>query len=413
MTLWADKTKHVTGSKTIVDSLCYETIDRNRYYLSRIIDVIKFLAVNELPFRGDKEEVGTLNSGMFLKLVEYSFGMDKKFKEISDTLPQNAKYTSPSFQNEMISILASQVHENIVQKIKSTDTGLFTIKCDETRDKCGTELLTVVIRFVNSQCIPEEKLLGMFELTKFDAAFITQQILGAFKDLDLSYLLAQAYDGASVMSGKIGGVQVKMCEAIGRDIPYVHCFNHQLHLVVVHVCEKVAAIQEFFDTSKLLYNFVSKSKVASTYKESGATAMARLMDQRWIGHYKTTKSILDNYDNIVSVLTEFSNGSDAELSVTAIGLLAKIQKERFYFCAQVMISFLGLLKPADKMLQSKSTSLVTGYQLVTTTISELRKLRTEDKFEEIMSKVHEKKSEPRSSKASKENPISFRQFCDN
>ena len=296
MSHWTEKMKRVTEAKTIEESLCHEQIGRNRYYFTRIIEAVKFLVVNELAFRGDSEDLGSINCGMFLKLMEYSLKIDAKFKEISVNIPNNAKYTSPTFQNEMISILASMVYNNTIEEIKGSPTGLFTIKCDETRDRCGVELLTVVIRFVNSQCCPDEKLLGIVELVRFDATFITEKILDVLKDLDLRYLLAQAYDGAAVMSGKVGGVQIKMCENTGRDIPYVHCFNHQLHLVVVHVCEKVTAVREFFDTVAVLCNFLSKPKVRSIFKDTGATGLAKLMEQRWTGHYKTTKFIIHNYN---------------------------------------------------------------------------------------------------------------------
>jgi len=36
-----------------------------------------------------------------------------------------------------------------------------------------------------------------------------------------------------------------MYEQTGKDTPYAQCFNHQLHLAVVRVCERVSAVREF------------------------------------------------------------------------------------------------------------------------------------------------------------------------
>ena len=40
------------------------------------------------------------------------------------------------------------------------------------------------------------------------------------------------------MSGKHGGVQRLLQEREGRETPYVHCLNHQLHLVVSTLCPR-------------------------------------------------------------------------------------------------------------------------------------------------------------------------------
>ena len=79
-----------------------------------------------------------------------------------------------------------------------------------------------------------------------DAATLTDTILEELAKVGLNSdkILSQCYDGASVMSGKHGGVQKLLQDKLGRDIPYVHCFNHQLHLVVVHSLSAENAISD-------------------------------------------------------------------------------------------------------------------------------------------------------------------------
>lgn len=57
------------------------------------------------------------------------------------------------------------------------------------------------------------------------------------------------------MSGKCGGVQKILQDRLGRKIPYVHCLNYQLHLVVVHAMSAEAALLEFFEVCDSLYKF--------------------------------------------------------------------------------------------------------------------------------------------------------------
>ena len=48
------------------------------------------------------------------------------------------------------------------------------------------------------------------------------------------------------MSGKHGGVQKLLQNKLDRKIPLIHCFKHQLHLVVIHAMSFEAAIEDFF-----------------------------------------------------------------------------------------------------------------------------------------------------------------------
>ncbi|KAJ3593252.1 hypothetical protein NHX12_022114 [Muraenolepis orangiensis] len=68
------------------------------------------------------------------------------------------------------------------------------------------------------------------------------------------------------MSGRHGGVQRLLQDELGREIPYVHRFNHQLHLVVVHAMSGERAIEDLFNICKVLYKFTRKPTVAAHYQ---------------------------------------------------------------------------------------------------------------------------------------------------
>ena len=64
--------------------------------------------------------------------------------------------------------------------------------------------------------------------------------------IDIHNCVAQTYDGANVMSGKLKGVQALFQAEVAWAI-YIHCLNHSLNLVLVDVCKNVDPAKDFFD----------------------------------------------------------------------------------------------------------------------------------------------------------------------
>ena len=50
-------------------------------------------------------------------------------------------------------------------------------------------------------------------------------------EISLDGVVSQTYDVARVMSGHVAGIQKLFCHLCGREIPYIHCYCHQLKLV--------------------------------------------------------------------------------------------------------------------------------------------------------------------------------------
>ncbi len=72
-------------------------------------------------------------------------------------------------------------------------------------------------------------------------------------------IVAQSYDGASVMSGHLTGVQ----QRIKEDYPfaiYVHCMAHKLNLVLVESCTVNRDIKMTLNVIDKLYSVFSETK---------------------------------------------------------------------------------------------------------------------------------------------------------
>jgi len=89
------------------------------------------------------------------------------------------------------------------------------------------------------------------------------------------------------MSTKHGGVQALIGQHVKCDVPYIHCLNHKLHLVVVHMCDCLPLVCEYFGICNLLRKFLSTSKVFVMYEKFFGDALARLLDKGGLVIIKT------------------------------------------------------------------------------------------------------------------------------
>ena len=324
--------------------------------------MVEFLASNQLPLRGTLDAFSDMSeggSGLFLSLFSYTLKTDPKLAEICKHIPRNATYTSPEMQNQMIEAMSNVVTEAIVKDIGTHNW--FTIKVDGTRDPTGCENISIVVRFISEETNKvTERLLTMAATQVGDAATLTDTILQELAKVGLSSdkILSQCYDGASVMSGKHGGVQKLLQDKLGREIPYIHCFNHQLHLVVVHALSEEGDIRNFFAVCGMLYNFFRKPTVAVYYK---GNTLKRLLDQRWTGHLATVSVILKNMEDITAVLSEVNGNTKctSDVTVEAAGLLYHVKQPHFVFIGHVVQKILLLLDAPNQQLQSNAMDLLT------------------------------------------------------
>lgn len=151
------------------------------------------------------EGISSLNQGNFLESLKYLHQFDPFLQSYS--APSNATYLSPLSQNEIIRCCTEEVTTALVNEIKQT--GAFSIMADEAKDG-HSEQLAICASYVTEGRV-KECLLAMVELREFDAESITAAIEGELVHNGIAHLkcVAQAYDGASVMSGSVGGVQAK------------------------------------------------------------------------------------------------------------------------------------------------------------------------------------------------------------
>ena len=81
---------------------------------------------------------------------------------------------------------------------------------------------------VCEQAEVNERFVGFSNLCDLDAKALAEivarlQVLG----LDIKQCITECYDGASVMSGQLSGVQQRLREIVGNGCVYIHCHAHR------------------------------------------------------------------------------------------------------------------------------------------------------------------------------------------
>ncbi|XP_070400266.1 zinc finger MYM-type protein 1-like [Nothobranchius furzeri] len=358
-----------------------DQLAHNRYYVSSIIDIVTFLAINHLPFRGDTDawdSAGQTGSGLFLSLFEFTLEKYPHLAKIIPAIPRNATYTSHEIQYVIIELMSRQVTEHIVEEIGNTQS-----KWMEPEIQQDVKI-SIVLRFLDETYAIKERLLTIATSDAGDAKTLTQTLISEIRKAGLTTdkIISQVYDGASLMSGKLGGVQALLQDELGREIPYVHCFNHQLHLVIVLVMSAERAIEDLVSVCNALYKFTRKPTVAARYK---GNTLKRLLEQRWAGHLATVEVILKSFQEILEVLDHVENTPSfpADTRMEAAGLRSAVSKPSFCFHALVVQKILAILEPPNRMLQSEEMDLQTAVQLVNSARECILALRTEEVFMEL------------------------------
>lgn len=77
------------------------------------------------------------------------------------------------------------------------------------------------------------------------APAIADYILGVLEKYNcVEKLVAQTYDGASVMASDLNGVQAQIKEKIPEAM-FIHCYAHKLNLVLLHSAKCIPQCKTF------------------------------------------------------------------------------------------------------------------------------------------------------------------------
>jgi len=255
-----------------------------------------------------------------------------------------------------------------------------------------------------------ERFLGLQHVQSCTAIALKEALVSMLSshNLSISMLRGQGYDGASNMRGEFNGVQ-KLIRDENPYAFYVHCFAHQLQLVVVTVSTSSADIADFFNYIPLIINNVGAScmrKDALLTKhhdvllekiENGEimtrrglnqeSSLARPVDTRWGSHLKTLLDILVMWEAIIDVLEIVKKDSiKPTCNGGALGLIGKMESFDFVFILHLMIELLSMTDILSRALQRKDQDIVEAMHLITDVKDGLQDMRNNG-WEPLLRKV--------------------------
>ncbi|KAI5004027.1 hypothetical protein ZWY2020_031270 [Hordeum vulgare] len=161
---------HIISRLKEHENVAHQELEKEREHwrkvLLRILLIVKFLAEDNIAFRGSNSKVYQDTNGNFLGLVQMLAEFDPVIKEHVDRITNDKihdHYLGPSIQNELISLLATAIKSEIIRKVK--EAKYFSILLDCTPNASHQEQTSLIIRYVDASsgsfCI-EESLLGFW-----------------------------------------------------------------------------------------------------------------------------------------------------------------------------------------------------------------------------------------------------------
>ena len=171
------------------------------------------------------------------------------------------------------------------------------------------------------------------------------------------------HDGASVMSGHIGGVQKLFCHLCGREVPYIHCYCHRLILVVDDLLANASGVSEHFSTVSDLYDFFKINDIKMFYS---SVNLKRLIETRWSGHFQSIKLINNEIEEIIKCFEACQTSSVVKYGnrIKSGEYLKAIKNPYFILLNKILYVIFTSLNIATYVLQGKAKNLLSAMQTI-------------------------------------------------
>ena len=106
--------------------------------------------------------------------------------------------------------------------------------------------MAIVLHYLDAHGVIKEIFIGLVHVMGTSSLTLKSSVDTFFAkyNLSLKRLIGQGYDGASNMRGEFYSLKAKILEE-NKSAHYIHCFAHQLQLVVVAVARKHVGVEKF------------------------------------------------------------------------------------------------------------------------------------------------------------------------
>uniref|UniRef100_H3BCV3 HAT C-terminal dimerisation domain-containing protein n=1 Tax=Latimeria chalumnae TaxID=7897 RepID=H3BCV3_LATCH len=303
-----------------------EEVDKNWYTLSKLIDFVWFCGAFELALCGHDETESNLNPGVVRGLGDLVSSLDTA-KEKHVKTAAVFKGTSKTIQNELLDCMLDVTRDFIIQQLRNTEC--VAIQADDTTDVL-TECQSVLLyQYIDGNSKIVERFYGLTQLKDLS---LLDQLKIFLEHCAKQKLIAQSYNGASVMRGESGGIQKKVRDRYPnnavffffpmmphidvlysqlrkRDIDTVYlehnqCFPLQTLTDIVHAYPMLNKERLHTELSVIYGNYLEENNLQDTFSETMkllqiliTTPMTTVESERCFSTLKRIKTFLKNTMN--------------------------------------------------------------------------------------------------------------------
>ena len=371
-----------------------QLVATNRKKLQSIVETIILCGRQNIPLRGHRDSAVDLegttsegkNHGNFWALLQFRISAgDTVLRNHLARAPQNATYTSPDIQNQVINILGDHVRDKILVKVRGAQC--FTIIADEVTDSSNKEQLSIVLRYVDpdNYCIHEDFIAFLECDTGISGQALADKILDFLKcqRLDPAKLRGQAYDGAGNMSGKTNGTAARISSQFPLAL-YSHCASHCLNLAVVSSFEEVSVRNMMGVVNRVSLFFSAHPKrqpkleeaIDATQPQSSVHKLKDLCRTRCIDALDRFKKL---HSSIVACMESISSEGTRHWSrdsvTDASTLLLAISTTDFLSALVISSTSLQYLLGLTRSLQAEAMDIVQAVSEINIVITTLKNVR--------------------------------------
>ncbi|KAG7968215.1 hypothetical protein I3843_08G142400 [Carya illinoinensis] len=304
-----NQSKHIDK---LVEKQVSQAMENNRLQLKTLIESVRWLTFQACAFRGYDESSDSKNQVNFIKLIKLLTSYNDQVNGVViENAPQNAKYTSPKIQKEILHIFANKVRNVIREEIRDAK---FCILVDKARDESKREQMVIILRLLIKMVLLESDF--------FHIVHVKDTMALTLKN-ELCAILSK-----SNMRGEWNGLQALFL----KNCPYayyMHCCAHKLQLALVAASREAKHVHQFFVHLTSIINIIAgsskrhdelqsaqaaeiESLIASKEIETGKWAnqigtLQRAGDTRWGSHFQSVCSLMRMFSAICSVINTISN----------------------------------------------------------------------------------------------------------
>ena len=204
-------------------------------------------------------------------------------------------------------------------------------------------------------------------------------------------LVAQTYDGASVMSSELNGVQAKIKEKVPEAM-FTHCYAHKLNLVLLHSAKCIPECKAFFKTLEGLSAFFSKStKRTRLLDDVVKHRLPRASATRWSSNSRLLQTVSMHHTDLLTTFRAIDDDEDNwdnDSIMKSTGFERWLSKSNTLFLIMIYEEIFNKTDALFRVLQNKAMDIGFCCERIGDTIEYVKQQRQE--FESFYRRFEQK-----------------------